>query len=263
MRPDPDITSRGDAASSSAGQELAAQRRAGPSADRCPSSAANRSSTRTRTSYLGTSNVPVPVAVNCSRPDSGARGKATVLQRFDRNLGAVSVERIRAVPSDPRRAGHAAGALANLKAVEPHARIPRSEARRWPCRTSRRMPCRCRSRAGRTRTASRTCRTGGIRPDTRPVDRIHVELEGMPQIRKPTTSDEDARVDFLAVVAPRIAERERAVGSDLRRAVGDDALADDRVAVLDHDLGGAAAPHACPTPACARRVNVPSTRGFG
>ena len=72
----------------------------------------------------------------------------------------------------------------------------------------------------------------------------------MPKIGKPPSRDEDTGVDFVAVVFARIAEGERAVGliSDAPSVM---TLADDRVAVLDHDPGAASThsvsgPHARP-----------------
>jgi len=46
-----------------------------------PSSPTNRSSTRYLKSLRGASNVPLPVAVNSARPDSGARGNVTNARR--------------------------------------------------------------------------------------------------------------------------------------------------------------------------------------
>ena len=54
--------------------------------------------------------------------------------------------------------------------------------------------------------------------------------------------DPESRVDFNAAVVARIAERELAVGPDLRIAEPHDAVADRDVAVLDHEVGGAVTP---------------------
>ncbi len=56
-------------------------------------------------------------------------GERRRLQRLDRNSRAVGVEGVGAVPADPRRAGHASGALCDLERVQPDARALEAQRR--------------------------------------------------------------------------------------------------------------------------------------
>ena len=58
--------------------------------------------------------------------------------------------------------------------------------------------------------------------------------------------DTKSRVDFLAAVAPRIAEREQAFGADFRVIVAHEPVANRHVTVLDDDLRLAIAPDGVP-----------------
>ena len=80
----------------------------------------------------------------------------------------------------------------------------------------------------------------------RALDRIVVELERVAQIAQRPPADADARVDLVAAVAPRVAERELAVGANLGVAGGHDRVRHEDVAVLDRDVGAAAAPDDVP-----------------
>ncbi len=138
------------------------------------SSPANRSSTRTFTSYRGASKVPCPTALNCMTPDSGAVGNGSGLQRLDRDLRAVGVERVVAVPADPRGAGDRSRALLDRRGRRDGRPSPRSAARPTPSRTSRRTRRRPSIvRSPESVRAFRSCRTGGTRrtPAPRPASR--------------------------------------------------------------------------------------------
>ena len=75
-----------------------------------------------------------------------------------------------------------------------------------------------------------------------PVDRIVLEVERVEQIGDRPAIDPDARVDLLAAVAARIAERELPghVDRDASRVIT--AAADIRVGVLDDDVAFGVAP---------------------
>ena len=89
----------------------------------------------------GESNVPVPLAVNCMSPDSGARGNDSEASDSTGILRAVGVERVVAVPRDPGGAGDRARALARCRCCRGGRRCPRSAGSRSRRRTSRRRPC--------------------------------------------------------------------------------------------------------------------------
>ncbi len=128
----------------------------------------------------------------------------------DGDAAAVDVERIGAVPADIGGAGHGAAALLHLDAVEAHAGCPRSATPPPLRRTARRRRCRARSSCGRTRAAPRSRRRRGSRPTAcrrrrSPADRT---LRG--RSTNGAIGDANARVDLLAAVGARIAERELA-----------------------------------------------------
>ena len=80
IRPVPVSAMRGDAASIAPLSSLPRSASV-PFTSPTPSSPTNRSSTRNLKSLRGDSNVPLPLAVNSARPESGARGKLTNASR--------------------------------------------------------------------------------------------------------------------------------------------------------------------------------------
>ena len=68
-------------------------------------------------------------------PESGARGNESRRQRLDRDLRAVRVERVVAVPADPRGAGDRAGALRDVDRVEADAGALEAQVRGRASRT--------------------------------------------------------------------------------------------------------------------------------
>ena len=72
--------------------------------------------------------------------------------------------------------------------------------------------------------------------------RVLIDAERVPQAVDVAPGDANPRVHLFAVVFPRIAEREQAVGANLGAAQTNEALADVHVAVLDDDPRGAGAP---------------------
>ena len=154
-RPDPDTDRRLDEASKSIVSIW-------PRSDRCPwtwpmpSSAGEQVGDADRDVVAGH-----PRTCRCRwrrtrrMPESGARGNEIDRQRLDRDLRAVGVERVVAVPGDPRRAGDRAGALPDVDLVEADAGALEPETRRRDRRTARRRPCPCRSAGGRRRAGPR------------------------------------------------------------------------------------------------------------
>ena len=157
--------------------------------------------------------MPLPVAPNCSTPDSGARGKDAGRQRLDRNPGAVRIERVVAVPAHPRRTGDLAGALVNLEPVEPHARP--FETQRGGGGLERLSVC---DPVVDGETAEAEWRlvlaVEVILAGDEPIDRVGVEQERVAQIGERPASDPDERVDFFTAVLARVAQREQALGRD-------------------------------------------------
>jgi hypothetical protein len=91
------------------------------------------------------------------------------------------------------------------------------------------------------------------------VPAVQVELAGHPAVERPVVEHErvaqvgqrparraDARVDLLAAVLARVAEREPPVGLDERGAVGDLRVGQRHVAVLDDQVAAGAAPRDIP-----------------
>src|SRR5437868_2227101 len=70
----------------------------------------------------------------------------------------------------------------------------------------------------------------------------------MPQAVDVAAHHPDARVDLLAAVVSRVAEREEPFGVNLPLIPPHDAVGDVDVPVLDDDAGGAGAPERVPRP---------------
>src|SRR5438093_4848515 len=76
--------------------------------------------------------------------------------------------------------------------------------------------------------------------------RILVDPKRVTQAVEIVPDDAEARVELVAAVVARIAEREQAVGVNLRVAEADESVSDRHVAVLDHDAGVAFPPRRVP-----------------
>ncbi len=68
----------------------------------------------------------------------------------------------------------------------------------------------------------------------------------MAQIAQRPAADADTRVYFVAAVAPRVTERELAVGTNLGPTFSHDRVRHEDVAVLDREIGVATTPHDVP-----------------
>ena len=90
---------------------------------------------RKSTSYVGLEERPAAASVNSSVPGERRLRERQHVDRLDRDLPRVDVEGVGARPLDVRGAAHDAGrALADVDAVEPHARP--DEPQRRPTRSS-------------------------------------------------------------------------------------------------------------------------------
>jgi hypothetical protein len=157
----------------------------------------------------------------------------------------VNVERVGAVPSNERRARDRAGSLRESDAVEPHSGAVEPE------RGARLLE--------RLTVRDAVVDRHRAEPDWRPIPARQVELaaqvtghwpvvelERMTEAVDVAPVDPEPGVQFLAIVVPRIPEREQPLGADVRTTLPDDAVADRHVAVLHDDLRGAVAPDGVP-----------------
>ena len=136
---------------------------------------------------------------------------------LDRHAASGEVERVGPLPADVGRAGHLAPRLARLDAVEPHALA--LEAQRRGRRLERLVVGDALVDLHAPEAKRRLVLAVQVElARDLPFNRVVVEQERVAQVGQRPVGQPHARVDLLAAVAARVAERKASFGFDHRLA---------------------------------------------